>query len=97
MPQNHQKLRTDTEELRETVCSCAEEFARMGHNGPAILRMFQNPFYRAAYAAYRALGHAASAAIINECLAMGRSRCGAPVAAPVGPPTRRPGPQGRTA
>ncbi|MFI5396091.1 MAG: hypothetical protein ACHQ9S_11205 [Candidatus Binatia bacterium] len=65
----------EAESMHETACSCAEEFARMGHDGPKILRMFQNPFYAGAYRAYRALGHAATAAIIDKCLAgTGRSR-----------------------
>jgi hypothetical protein len=66
---------TEMESMHETACSCAEEFARMGHDGPKILRMFQNPFYAGAYRAYRALGHLATAAIIDKCLAgTGRSR-----------------------
>jgi hypothetical protein len=64
----------DIEELRETACAFVEEFARMGHDGPAILRIFQNPFHTGAYDAYRALGHAATAAIIDQCLTKGRTR-----------------------
>jgi hypothetical protein len=64
----------DVEEMREMACACAEEFARMGHDGPKILRMFQNPFYTGAHNTYRALGHAATAAIIDRCLARGRTR-----------------------
>jgi hypothetical protein len=67
----------DVEELRETACAFAEEFARMGHDGPAILRIFQNPFHTGAYETYRALGHAVTAAIIDQCLNKGRTRvCG---------------------
>ncbi len=62
----------DAEALRETACACVEEFVRMGHDAPAILRMFQNPFYTTAHQTYRALGHAVSAAIIDRCLATGR-------------------------
>jgi hypothetical protein len=64
----------EVEEMREMACLYAEEFARMGHDGPKILRMFQNPFYAGAYNTYRALGHAATAAIIDQCLARGRTR-----------------------
>jgi len=69
----------DIEEMREMACTFAEEFARRGHDGPNILRMFQNPFYAGPYSTYRALGHAATAAIIDQCLATGRTRlCGQP-------------------
>jgi hypothetical protein len=54
-------------DIREMAYVFAEEFARMGHAGPQILRMFQNPFYAGAHGAYRALGHEATAAIIDEC------------------------------
>jgi len=64
----------DIEETREMACAFAEEFARMGHDVPTILRMFQNPFHTGAYDTYRALGHAATAAIIEQCLARGRTR-----------------------
>jgi len=67
----------DVEELREMACAFVEEFARMGHDGPAILRIFQNPFHTGAYDTYRALGHAATAAIIDQCLTKGWRRvCG---------------------
>ena len=53
----------------------AEEFARLGDDGPRILRLFQNPFYAGAHAAYRALGQERTQAIIEECLAVwGRVR-----------------------
>ncbi len=54
-------------EMREMAYVFAEEFARMGHDGPQILRLFQNPFYAGAHGAYRALGHEATATIIDEC------------------------------
>lgn len=60
---------SDPASLHEAAYSFAEEFARMGHDGPKILRMFQNPFYVGAYGAYRVLGHTATAAIIDQCLA----------------------------
>jgi hypothetical protein len=55
------------EEMREMAYVFAEEFARMGHAGPQILRMFQNPFYAGAHGAYRTLGHTETEAIIDEC------------------------------
>jgi hypothetical protein len=95
MPQDSNRpdeVAGDEEELREMACTFAEEFARMGHDGPKILRMFQNPFYTGAHATYRALGHAATAAIINQCLARGRTRvCGQPAGAATTRRSRRPG------
>jgi hypothetical protein len=65
----------DPASVHETAYSFAEEFARMGHDGPKILRMFQNPFYAGANDAYRRLGHTAAADIIDRCLAgTGRAR-----------------------
>lgn len=65
----------DSESVYETVCCFAEECARSGYDGPKILRMFQNPFYAGAHDAYLALGHDATAAIIDKCLAgTGRAR-----------------------
>ncbi len=48
----------------------AEEFARMGLDGPAILDLFRNPFYGGAHQAYRALGAGAVRAIVGECVAV---------------------------
>ena len=82
----------DIEEMREMACTLAEEFARRGHDGPNILRMFQNPFYTGAYSTYRALGHAATVAIIDQCLATGRRRLGEqPVCTATTSPSRSPG------
>ena len=64
-----------SEEMREMAYAFAEEFARTGHDGPQILRLFQNPFYAGAHGAYSTLGHAATTAIIEECLGVwGRIR-----------------------
>ena len=46
----------DAESQREMAYVFAEEFARLGEGGARILRLFQNPFYAGANAAYRALG-----------------------------------------
>jgi len=63
------------DDVREMAYVFAEEFARMGHDGPQILRLFQNPFYAGAHGAYCTLGHDATTAIIDECLAVwGRVR-----------------------
>ena len=57
-----------SEDMREMAYVFAEEFARMGHDAPQILRLFQNPFYAGAHGAYRTLGHDATVAIIDECV-----------------------------
>ena len=65
----------DRESQREMAYVFAEEFARLGHDGPGILRIFLDPFYSGANAAYRMLGHEPTVAIIDECLAVwGRVR-----------------------
>ena len=65
----------DAESQREMAYVFAEEFARLGHDGPGILRLFRNPFYAGANAAYRTLGHERTVAIIDECVAVwGRVR-----------------------
>ena len=56
------------DETREMAYVFAEEFARIGHTGLQILRMFQNPFYAGAHGAYQALGHDAAVMIIDECV-----------------------------
>ena len=85
------------EELREMAYTFAEEFARMGHAGPQILRMFQNPFYAGAHAAYRALGHDAVRRVIDECLGVwGRVRLVDRDAGPLFPEaSAQPSPRGR--
>ncbi len=46
----------------------AEEFARMGQDGEAILSLFRNPFYSGAHQAYRALGDDVVRVIVDECV-----------------------------
>jgi hypothetical protein len=98
MPQDSKRpdvVPGDVEEMHEMACTFAEEFARMGHDGPKILRMFQNPFYAGAYSTYRALGHAATAAIIDQCVARGRTRlCGQPADTATASRSRNPGGRG---
>ncbi len=80
MPHQHSTnapTAADTEAMRQMAANFAEAFARMGHNGPGILRMFQNPFYDGPYRLYRALGHALASAVIDECV--GAHRPGAPL------------------
>ena len=63
------------DDAREVAYVFAEEFARFGQSRDQIVWMFRNPFYRGAHSAYRALGAAATAAIVDECLAVwGRVR-----------------------
>jgi hypothetical protein len=50
----------------------AEEFARMGYDGPRILAVFRAPFYAGAHRAWRALGEAEVTAIVDECVAVWR-------------------------
>ena len=58
------------EAFREMAYAFAEEFARMGLSGAAILGLFANPFYAGAHQVYRALGPDAVGAIIGECVAV---------------------------
>ena len=69
------ELPADPESRLEMAYTFAEEFARLGHDGPAILRLFQSPFYAGANAVWRALGHEAVVAIVDDCLRVwGRGR-----------------------
>jgi hypothetical protein len=68
-------LPAEPETIQDMAYAFAEEFARLGYDRGAILWMFQNPFYGGAHGAYRTLGGAAVAAIVDECLAVwGRIR-----------------------
>ena len=59
-----------SDETREMAYVFAEEFARLGYSRGQILALLQNPFYAGAYGAYRALGHAVTASIVDECVAV---------------------------
>jgi hypothetical protein len=68
-------LPADADAQREMAYVFAEEFARLGHDGPRILSLFRNPFYAGAHGAYRLLGDEATRAIIDDCLTVwGRVR-----------------------
>jgi hypothetical protein len=62
-------LPAESETMQDMAYAFAEEFAQMGYDGDALLRVFQNPFYAGAHQAYRALGAEAVRKIIAECLA----------------------------
>jgi hypothetical protein len=76
------ELPADPEATRDMAYVFAEEFARAGMDGEAILGLFRTPFYVGAHRAYRALGDAAVRGIIAECIevwgrAIGRVQEGA--------------------
>ena len=50
----------------------AEEFARLGYDGPRTLALFRTPFYAGAHRAWRALGEAEVTAIVDECVRVWR-------------------------
>jgi hypothetical protein len=56
--------------VRDMAWVFAEEFARLGHDGPQILRLFRAPFYTGAHEALRALGEAEVTAIVEECVSV---------------------------
>ena len=60
----------DPEAMREMAWVFAEEFARMGYDGPRLLAVFRAPFYAGAHRAWRALGEAEVVAIVAECVAV---------------------------
>ena len=67
----------DLAATREMAYVLAEEFARLGFDEARLLRLFRSPFYAGAHQAYRALGEAAVAGIVRECIAVwGRHRGG---------------------
>ncbi|MBI2014111.1 MAG: hypothetical protein HYS77_01000 [Candidatus Rokubacteria bacterium] len=62
------ELPADAEATREMAWVVAEEFARLGFGARRILGLFRSPFYAGAHAAWRALGEAEIAAIVEECV-----------------------------
>ena len=75
------------EALRDMAYVFAEEFARMGLDGVAILDLFRDPFYAGAHETYRALGPEAVHAIVSECVAVWR-RAGVDVQDAPAPPRK---------
>ncbi|MBI4491024.1 MAG: hypothetical protein HY694_18235 [Deltaproteobacteria bacterium] len=68
-------LPADADATTDMAYVFAEEFARMGYDVERLMRLFQNPFYAGAHAAYRALGDAAVRQIVEECVGIwGRVR-----------------------
>jgi hypothetical protein len=61
-------LPADAEAVRDMAWVFAEEFARLGHDAPQILRVFRAPFYAGAHRALRELGEAEVSAIVAECV-----------------------------
>ncbi len=64
------ELPADAEALRDMAWVFAEEFARLGFEGPRIVGMFRSPFYAGAHRAWCALGEAAVTAIVEECVSV---------------------------
>ena len=68
-------LPAEGDAARDMVWVFAEEFARLGFDGPRILRLFRSPFYAGAHQALRQIGEAETAAIVAECVSVfGRQR-----------------------
>ena len=62
------ELPADREAVRDMAWVFAEEFARMGFDGPRILALFRSPFYAGAHGALQVLGEPEITAIIEECV-----------------------------
>jgi hypothetical protein len=60
------EIESGEDSILETARVFAEEFARMGFDEKRLMGLFRNPFYAAAYRAYRALGEEAVGALIRE-------------------------------
>ena len=61
-------LPAPVEATREMAWVFAEEFARLGYDARRILSLFRTPFYAGAHGAWRALGEAEIAAIVDQCV-----------------------------
>jgi hypothetical protein len=66
------------EEARAVAAAFAREFARLRYPGPRIMRLFADPFYGRAHAAFRRLGERAVgeivAAVVRESRPVRRAR-----------------------
>ena len=60
----------DAESMRDMAWVFAEEFARLGYDARRILGLFRSPFYAGAHRAWRALGEAETAAIVDQCVSV---------------------------
>jgi hypothetical protein len=58
----------DEAATREMAAAFADEFAQMGFDRERLLRLFSNPFFRAAHAARERLGDAEITRIVLESL-----------------------------
>ena len=68
-------LPAESDAARDMAWVFAEEFARLGFDGPQILRLFRSPFYAGAHQALRQLGETEVTAIVAECVnVFGRHR-----------------------
>ncbi len=63
-------LPADAGSTREMACVFADEFARMGYDRERILRIFRQPHYAGAHAAWRRLGEEEILNIISESVAV---------------------------
>ena len=61
--------------IEDMAYAFVEEFARLGHDEPWLLKVFRSPFYSGPHQAYRVLGDDAVRGIVRECLqAFGRGQ-----------------------
>jgi hypothetical protein len=56
----------DASSTRAMVEAFADEFAQMGFDGAAVLRLFRNPFYAGAHAALALMGEDEVSRIVEE-------------------------------
>jgi len=56
------------EELREMAAAFAGELAQIGHDAPAILRLFRDPCHAGAHLAWRVLGAEEVRRIVEEAV-----------------------------
>jgi hypothetical protein len=54
--------------VEEMVRTCAAEFRRQGWDRPRILAIFRSPHYASVHGAWRLLGEARCAALVDEAL-----------------------------
>jgi hypothetical protein len=64
------ELPAGVDATREMAWIFAEEFARLGFDGPGMLSVFRSPFYAAAHRALQLLGETEVISIVEECVAV---------------------------